>query len=52
MRIIADKARLTTKSRSLVTVRWPQGIVVEIAVDLDGDGVKRLVHELLAPCLR
>jgi len=38
--------------RSAVTVRWPQGVEVELAVDLDGSGVVRLVQELLAPCLR
>lgn len=52
VRIIADKAQPTAKSRGLVTVRWPQGIEVELAVDLDGDGVQRLVCKLLAPCLR
>ena len=35
-----------------VTVRWPQGVEIELAVDLDGSGVVRLVRELLAPCLR
>jgi hypothetical protein len=39
-------------SRRAVTVRWPQGVEVEVAVDLDGSGVVRLVRELLAPCLR
>jgi len=39
-------------SRGAVTVRWPQGVEVELAVDLDGSGVVRLVRELLAPCLR
>jgi len=39
-------------SRGAVTVRWPQGVEVELAVDLDGSGVMRLVRELLAPCLR
>lgn len=41
-----------TRSPGAVTVRWPQGIEVEIAVDLDGPGVGRLVRKLLAPCLR
>ena len=39
-------------SRGAVTVRWPHGVEVELAVDLDGSGVVRLVRELLAPCLR
>jgi hypothetical protein len=39
-------------SRSAVTMRWPQGVEVELAVDLDGSGVTRLVRKLLAPCLR
>ena len=39
-------------SRQAITVRWPQGVEVELAVDLDGSGVVRLVRELLAPCLR
>ena len=42
----------TTTTRGAVTVRWPQGIEVEIAVELDGAGVGRLVRELLKPCLR
>jgi len=52
VRIIADKASAATKSRSAITVRWPQGIEVELAVDLDGSGALRLVRELLSPCLR
>jgi hypothetical protein len=40
------------KSGGVVTMRWPQGIEVEIAVALDGPGVGRLVRALLAPCLR
>ena len=40
------------QSGGTVTVRWPQGIEVEIAVALDGRGVGRLVRTLLAPCLR
>jgi len=44
-------ARATTP-RGMVTVRWPQGIEVEIAVELDASGVGRLVRELLTPCLR
>ena len=49
---IVDGARPVMTKRGAVTVRWPQGIEVEIAVDLDGTGVERLVRELLAPCLR
>lgn len=52
VRLIADKANAAPKARSTVTVRWPQGIEVELAVDLDGTGVERLVRELLSPCLR
>jgi hypothetical protein len=40
------------RSCGAITVRWPQGVEVEVAVDLDGSGVTRLVRELLAPCLR
>jgi len=32
------------------TIRWLQGVAVELAVDLHGDGVVRLVRELLGPC--
>lgn len=39
-------------SRGAITVRWPHGVEVELAVDLDGSGVVRLVRELVAPCLR
>jgi transposase-like protein len=42
----------STGARNAITVRWPQGVEVELAVDLDGSGVVRLVRELLAPCLR
>ena len=38
--------------RGAVTLRWPQGIELEIALDLDGPGALGLVRELLAPCLR
>jgi transposase-like protein len=41
-----------TKSPGTVTVRWPQGMEVEIAVPLDESGARRLVRELVAPCLR
>lgn len=39
------------KSRGSVTVRWPQGMEVEIAVELDGVGIERLVRKLVKPCL-
>lgn len=35
-----------------ITVRWPHGLEVEIAGSLDGSGVRRLVRELVRPCLR
>jgi len=35
-----------------LTVRWPQGVEVEVAVDLDEAGVVRVVRDLLAPCWR
>ena len=38
------------KSRGSVTVRWSQGMEVEIAVKLDGVGIERLVRELVKPC--
>ena len=44
--------RRPPESRSAITMRWPQGVEVEVAVDLDGSGLVRLVRELLAPCLR
>lgn len=47
---IVDAVR-PMKSRGLVTVRWPQGMEVEIAVELDGVGIERLVRELVRPCL-
>lgn len=52
VRIVGEvgPARMTT--RGAVTIRWPQGIEVEVAVALDGAGTLRLVRELLAPCLR
>ena len=37
---------------SAITLRWPQGVEMELAVDLDGSGVVRLVRDLLGPCLR
>jgi hypothetical protein len=35
-----------------VTVRWPHGVEVELAIDLDGGGVVRLLRDLLGPCSR
>ena len=52
VRIVGGAGPSTRTTRGAVTVRWPQGIEVEIAVDLDGAGVERLVRELLTPCLR
>jgi len=40
------------KSPGTVTVRWPQGLEVEIAVRWDDTGALRLIRELVAPCLR
>ena len=48
---IVDGAR-SPPPRGAVTVRWPQGIELEIALDLDGPGALGFVRELLAPCLR
>ena len=48
---IVDEVR-PVKSRGSVTVRWPQGIEVEIAMELDGRSVGRLVRELVQSCLR
>ena len=52
VRIIGDKAGAATKSRGAITVRWPQGIEVELALDLDNACALQLVRELLSPCLR
>jgi transcriptional regulator with XRE-family HTH domain len=49
---IVDEARSASASRGSVTVRWPQGIEVRIAMDLDRAGVASLVRKLLGPCLR
>jgi len=35
-----------------VTVRWPQGVEVEITTELDSAQVIAMVRELLTPCLR
>jgi len=49
---IVEAAPAVAKSSGTITVRWPQGMAVEIAVPLDESGVGRLVRELVAPCLR
>lgn len=49
---IVDAALPVTKSPGTVTVRWPQGLEVEIAVRLDDTGALRLVRELMTTCLR
>jgi len=49
---IVEAAPAVAKSSGTITVRWPQGMTVEIAVPLDEIGVGRLVRELVAPCLR
>ena len=51
VRVVDDVLPLT-KSRGAITVRWPQGIAVEIALDLDPRGALHLIRELLSPCLR
>ena len=52
VRIVGEDTRPAKTTRGAVTIRWPQGIEVEVAVNLDGTGSLRLVRELLAPCLR
>lgn len=52
VRIVDDARPTKLTRRGTVTVRWPQGIEVEIAVELDDIGTLRLVRELLGPCLR
>lgn len=52
VRIVGDARPAKMPTRAAITIRWPQGIEVEVAVDLDGAGTLRLVRELLAPCLR
>jgi DNA-binding transcriptional regulator YiaG len=50
VRIVDEPA--VAKAPGTVTVRWPQGMEVAIAVPLDESGALRLVREILAPCLR
>lgn len=52
VRIVDDLRPTKSTRRGAITVRWPQGIEVELAVELDDTGTLRLVRELLAPCLR
>ena len=52
VRIVGDVRPVNMTTHGAVTIRWPQGIEVEVAVALDGAGTLRLVRELLAPCLR
>lgn len=40
------------KSPGAITVRWPQGIEVEIPFAVDSAVAVKLVRELVAPCLR
>lgn len=49
---IVGGTRTNQPTRGAVTVRWPQGLEVEIAVELDRAGLEQLVQTLLAPCLR
>ena len=49
---IVGGAEPNPRKRGGVTVRWPQGLEVEIAAELDRAAVERLVQTLLAPCLR
>lgn len=35
-----------------ITVRWPQGVAVEVAVTLDEASIMRLVQGLVGPCSR
>lgn len=53
VRLVGDgRVRSDPPARGGVTVRWPQGIEVEMAVALDGAGIGRLIRTLLGPCLR
>ena len=49
---IVGGAEPNPRKRGGVTVRWPQGLEVEIAAEFDRAAVERLVQTLLAPCLR
>ena len=53
VRVLDGGAPLTkSPGRGVVTVRWPQGVAVEIAVELDPLGALHVIRELLSPCLR
>ena len=49
VQIVGGRAQ---RGRGAVTVRWPHGVEVELAVDLDETATLRLMRELVAPCLR
>lgn len=52
VRVLEGGAPLTqSPGRGAVTVRWPQGIEVEITLDLDTLGAGHLLRALLSPCL-
>jgi len=51
MRIVGGHLPVTA-TPGAVTLRWPQGIEFEIAVEQEGSGIERLARELVAPCLR
>ena len=40
------------KEAGTITVRWPQGLEMEISHGADSVGARRLVRELVTPCLR
>jgi hypothetical protein len=44
--------RVSGARAGAVTLRWPQGMELEITTELDRAGVVSLVRELLTPCLR
>ena len=44
--------RLSSARPGAVTLRWAQGMELEIAMNIDKAEVTSLVRELLAPCLR
>jgi len=46
------EVRLNGGRAGSVTLRWPQGMELEIATQLEGAEVTSLVRELLASCLR
>jgi len=46
------RVQVPTARAGTVTVRWPQGVEVEVAVGLDEAAVVRVVRDLVAPCWR